>query len=372
MELICRMINGFHLGAPHQRTSNVGARLKWLFNITLLENPAYWPDVPKDDNDYPKTPEGWKGYPKHFESCFDNSDFRGIFTRFGNAGYSILRIMTKGHPEAAVIIEEQAKDVEICEDEVGDEVDNMSPVGKIETEMDMDERSFSESPDPAEETMYDGDGNPFNRVKFSDDDQPGQSSWIQTGFGQTKITDDTLARITEYVKAYHKGDMAVLKGYLSHVQPHFSTISERTIKLASLGGIGLARYCIEDLQIDSEVYMEMSEHFKNQSRDALALAARLDQECKELDEQLGNLEKKAYEWRQNSAKLSQSQQRVTKKKRLIANAKSGSMSGFRSLANHGIRPGESHLRRLTSIAPDALDIGIPKEDSFDERLAYDV
>jgi len=191
--------------------------------------------------------------------------------------------------------------------------------------------------------------------------------------GKKKITDDTLERITEYVKAYHKGDMAVLHAYLTHVQPQFSVISERTIRLASLGGIGLARFCIEDLQVDSEVYMEMSEHFKNQSRDALALAARLDEECKNLDDQLVDLEKNAYEWRQSSAKLSQAQQRLTKKKRLIANAKSGSMPGF--LSNHSIRPGDSHLCRLASIAPvpDSLDIGsILKDDNFDERSAYDV
>jgi hypothetical protein len=225
----------------------------------------YWPDLPKNDKDYPRTVDGWRAYPKHYNGCFNNTDFRGIFAHFDPTGYSILKIITRDEPGAAAIIiedEKQGKDVATGEDEVeSTNPDSTNPEGNGETEMDMDledEVSFSGSFETqGEEPMpYDADGNPFHRVQYTDEDQPSQSSWIHTGFGQTTVN-DMLERITEYVNANHKGEMAVRRGYLNSVQPHFSVISERTIRMASLGGVGLTRYCIEELRMESEVYTEM-------------------------------------------------------------------------------------------------------------------
>ena len=387
------MVNGFHLGAPHQRTTNIAARLKWLSSITLLENPAYWPDLPTNDTYYPKTAEGWKAYPQHVESCLNNNDFLGIFGRFGDSGLSIGKIVTKGHLQAAAALagnqvqgalasnQVQAVDVETYEEDGGQIVspqendDAETEIG--DAQMDMmemeEETSFSKSlateDEPDDDIMYDADGNPFKRVVFKAEDQPAQSSWIQTGLYR-KDNDDTLKQITQYVNAHHNGDMAVLRGYLNHVKPNFSTISERTIRIAELGGVGLARFCMDDLQTDSEIYAEMAEHFQNKSRDSLAEAAQLNKQCQEVDKQIEKLEQSIQEWRLSSKKRSQVQQNLTQQKRHLAKLRGTSRPTIRSN-----RTGESHLRRLASTTPgtEHLESGdILKDDSFDERSAFEV
>jgi hypothetical protein len=100
-----------------------------------------------------------------------------------------------------------------------------------------EQRSATRSPG----VMIDNDGNMFRTANVDDDDEPSQSSWIQTGDDLDKISDDTVKRIHEMAVVEQEEDMRLVNNFKHYLNPPNNYIGQRAFDLARLGGIGLAR-----------------------------------------------------------------------------------------------------------------------------------
>jgi hypothetical protein len=370
--LIAKMATCLQFGVRAQRTTGVTARLRMLTAITNVDYPDCWPELPTDGLALPDSPEGWKGYPDFYPSCTDNDQFATLFGRFEEIGISLFSKLTNrpipnsgidenktrthsppeqdasesnapvtsvvGAPsakgpdtdietvdltaDACTSSQQKSNDVEnvadtsITEDlPAPAEEDAATPRPKelLETDRDVPETSFHQG-----EYLVHQDGNQFSLEGYDDDDEPAQSSWMHTGDEMEKHDDDALEYIARLAQTDHEDDYKVIQEWLDYNNPDMSFLTARAFELARLGGLGLARYVLDDLQSDAAMYARMSEHFAEKRIGRLAEAAELAETLKDLPEKLANLESEAASYRSDSGMASNYQQNITQTRRIMA------------------------------------------------------
>jgi hypothetical protein len=372
--LIAKMITGLHIGVRAHRTTNVSARLRMLASISNLDAPDRWPRLPADQRALPDTTEGWKGYPDFYPVCLENQDFAGIFARFGEPGTELFtKLVGKPFPEPERPQSPTPADIDTqTETQQPDNIDltqvtESSQNGPQQTGIDGSSQPGAqqgtqaqahddikieqnvEDLDPQydthEEMFVDQDGNPFTVPTYDDDDEPPQSSWIHTGDETQKHDSEALMYLARIADVNKEEDFRVLNEWLAYNQPDLSIITSRAFELARLGNLGLARYAMDDMRMDADMYGSVAQRFAERRIERLAEAAALADVLKIEQMKLAEIEAEAAKYRTTSGIAATTQQNITQTRRLMAKVQAQVQGARLSMA------GPTRGGRSASMAP---------------------
>jgi hypothetical protein len=380
--LIAKMVTGLHIGVRAHRTTNVTARLRMLAAISNLEAPDRWPRLPADTSALPETPEGWKGYPDFYPVCHENPDFAGIFARFGDPGTELFtKLVGKPFPELEAPLNptpadetQQPDTIDLTEvtdssqngpqlpsTEVGSQAAQpgttediqSGPAPRVDSQTgDHDDHKTEDNEDEYDtyghhdgEMLVDQDGKPFQVATYDDEDEPGQSSWIHTGDETEKHDSEALQYLAHVAGTNREEDYSVLNDWLAYNQPDLSIITTRAFELARLGSLGLARYAMDDMTLDAEMYGRVADRFAQRRIERLAEAAALAEVLKLEQTKLAEIEAEAAKYRHTSGIVATTQQNVTQTRRLMAKVQAQVQGARLSIA------GPARSGRSASMAP---------------------
>jgi hypothetical protein len=371
--LIAKMVTGLHIGVRAHRTTNVSARLKMLVSISNLDAPDRWPQLPVDGTALPDTPEGWKGYPDFYPVCLENPDFAAIFARFGETGTEIFTKLAgipfpePERPQSPIAADpdtqtetQQPETVDLTQvtessqngpqqpsidggSQPSAQQDTAGAQDDIKIEQDVED--VDPQYDTHEELLVDQDGNTFTMATYDDEDEPAQSGWIHTGDETEKHDSEALQYLAHIAGANKEEDYRVVNEWLTYNQPDLSFITTRAFDLARLGNLGLARYAMDDLRIDADMYGTVAERFAQRRIDRLAEAAALADVLKIEQEKLADLEAEAAKYRHTSGIAATTQQNITQTRRLQAKVQAQVKGARLSMA------GTARVGRSASMAP---------------------
>jgi hypothetical protein len=346
--LIAKMVTGLHIGVRAHRTTNVTARLKMLAAISTLETPDRWPELPVDGVSLPDTPEGWKAFPDFYRVSIDNPAFAGIFARFGDRGTELCKkVVGKPFPERpqsptptpADTDKQQPDRIDLTQQpdkiDLTQQAESSQNGPQIPGSNDSSQAAHSGTPqDPQplktepnadeydiydqEELLLDQDGKPFVRATYDDEDEPGQSSWIHTGEETDKHDNDALQYLARVAGASSEDDYRILNQWLAYNQPDLGVITTRAFELARLGGLGLARYAMDDMATDADMYGRIAQQFARKRVERLAEAAALAEVLKLEKQRLAEVEAEASKYRIASGVVSTTQQDINQTRRLMS------------------------------------------------------
>jgi hypothetical protein len=388
--LIAKMISGLHVGVKAQRCTNVSARLKMLTSISNVDYPDSWPDLPEDGVALPDSPEGWKGYPDFYQSCTDTHDFAALFARFGDSGIGLFcKITNKPFPQLSEEQSEpnlpeslstqgeskQGTDLEDSQNTQESTADN-GPMSKQSTaeqdsssnkevttdtstshphgQTDLD--SGETTPKATDqyyvhhgEYLVDKDGNPISVEGYDDDDEPAQSGWMHAGDEVDKHRSEAMLFIARCAGTNREEDYKAIQRWLDYNNPDMSFLTPRAFELARIGGLGLARYALDDLMSDAAMYEQMAVHFAEKRVERLAEAAQLAATLKDIEQKLTAAEAEAAGYRAASGVYSTTQQNLTNKRRILARVEM-QLQGARARAPLG-PSGRNHAAMGPPVVP---------------------
>jgi hypothetical protein len=370
--VIAKMATGLNVGPRAHRTLNVQARLRILACVSSLETPDKWPKLPTDIIMFPAdSHEGWKGYPDCYPTCTGNDDFARIFGRFGEAGIAFFtKLANRPYPyensngdapettaqsQSADVTANQDKEVldltcsqiTANHDKEGLDITSSQITAGNKDKEGLDPTSSqikSEPHDNAPESLntadwdyvLDADGNQVLLVGYDDDDEPIQSSWMHAGDELEKITDPAVQRLAHLAGLDKAEDLKAIADWTAYHNPDMTFITPRAFDVARLGGWGLARYALDDLMADAEVYGNLADHFANRRVARLADAQHLSQVLSDVQKKLATLEEEAAKYRGTTGKATALQQNVTQSKRIMARVQA-QLQGARVNAIHNPR-----------------------------------
>jgi hypothetical protein len=372
--LIAKMVTGLHIGVRAHRTTNVTARLRMLASISNLEAPDRWPQLPVQQSALPDTLEGWKGYPDFYPVCLENQDFAGIFARFGEPGIELFtKLVGRPFPESERPQSPTPADIDMqTETQQPDNIDltqltessqncpqqpcidgSSQPGAQHGTQarahddikIEQNVEDLDPQYDTHEEMFVDQDGNPFTVPTYDDDDEPPQSSWIHTGDETQKHDSEALLYLARIAEVNKEEDYRLLNEWLAYNQPDLSVITSRAFELARLGSLGLARYAMDDMRMDADMYGRVAERFAERRIERLAEAAALADVLKIEQTKLAEIEAEAAKYRTTSGIASTTQQNITQTRRLMAKVQAQVQGARLSMA------GPARGGRSASMAP---------------------
>jgi hypothetical protein len=175
--------------------------------------------------------------------------------------------------------------------------------------------------------------------KLSPNAQPDSKRRRATGDELEKINDPAVQHLAHLARVDKAEDLKAIANWTAYHNPDMTFITARAFDVARLGGWGLARYALDDLMADAEVYGNLADHFANRRVARLADAENLSQVLSDVQKKLATLEEEAAKYRDTSGKATALQQNVTQSKqskRIMARVQA-QLQGARVNAIHNRR-----------------------------------
>ncbi|KAA8893176.1 hypothetical protein FN846DRAFT_914355 [Sphaerosporella brunnea] len=325
LEIIARFSNAMHSSNANTRYLSVQIRQKVFRAVSPLDFPELWPAISTDQHFHPTTPQAWASLPDHYPVCYENNNFRDIFHRFGKAGQDILVGLTprallssRSTPEVNSSQQETSTQESITTTEPTHPHDSLysyestsqpahgKPTASTADDNDHntvdhhvrdaqggetaehlgDVESFGMAygTDSEEDDSFfcsqDGTKIPAINLQVDRDVAPARSSSMRTGTEVDKVSEDVVQQIMELVRANNNEDCAMVHDFIRMYDPPVDYLTQRAFDLSRMGGSGLAKYAIEDLYCDAEIYRRLGDYFHHRRLEALDEAAKVEEQVR--------------------------------------------------------------------------------------------